>query len=79
MQIAMDMPVALKPFVQGDQGYSIMTFTAEAGEKAPEITEPSMNLERMVELSFGERELLTLDSAPVRKIKSMVQHSDEAL
>lgn len=75
MQLALEMPVSRKPFEEGDDAYSVLTYTTDHAE-VPEIKEPDYDITKMFELALGDREVLTLSSAPVLRIKALTTVQD---
>ncbi len=69
MQMALEEPVARRPYDQKDQSYVVMRFGPES--EVPEIKAPDYDLGEMLELAFDGIEVLGPKSAVILGLKAL--------
>ena len=74
MQIALEEPVARKPYEPTDSAYSIMRYGV--GQDKPEIKKPDYSLDELFELAFDGREILNKKSAVIVALKALQVKAD---
>jgi hypothetical protein len=74
MKIALDEPVARKPWQEGDSAYIIMRYGPDS--TPPEILKPDYSLEEIFELAFDGRETLNAKSAIIVELKALNVQAD---
>jgi len=74
MQIALEEPVARKPYEPTDSAYSVMRYGV--GQDVPEIKKPDYSLDEMFELAFDGREVLNKKSAVIVVLKALKVQED---
>lgn len=74
MKIALDEPVARKPYQEGDNGYVVMRYGP--GATPPKIQKPDYSLSELFNLAFDGREVLSNKSAIIVELKALQVQSD---
>ena len=74
MQLALEEPVARKPYESTDSAYSIMRYGV--GQDIPEIKKPDYSLDEIFELAFDGREVLNKKSAVIVALKALQVQED---
>ena len=69
MKIALDEPVARKPWKNGDNGYVVMRYGPDA--TPPKIQKPDYSLSELFNLAFDGREVLSNKSAIIVELKAL--------
>ena len=74
MKIALDEPVARKPWQEGDSAYIIMRYGPDS--TPPEIQEPDHPLDELFELAFDGKETLSAKSSIIVELRALHTQSE---